>query len=189
MEATEVPETESPLSEGPGGMVPPPTKPKRSHHRKPEAGTPPRNARAGSSNDSSTGSEPPKRGRPPREAVAAKVGTYIRDGYTARLAELGALLLLVRPVTGAVMIARAEIAANSLANLAMHNARIAKLLVNFLTVLESGDVALVGASLVVAHGVDKGRIPRDSMLTLPIQDVLMKMPVEPEVPDGGQVDQ
>jgi hypothetical protein len=91
---------------------------------------------------------------------------------------------MVRPVTGAVMMARAEIAANSLANLAMHNARVAKMLVNFLTVLESGDVALVGASLVVAHGVDKGRIPRDSMLTLPIQDVLAQMPPEPE-PDAG----
>lgn len=88
----------------------------------------------------------------------------------------GGFVGMRRPVTGAVMQARAERAALSLAQIASNNARVRRILLNFLRVLNTADIGMVGFDLFIASGVDNGRVPRDSLMTFTIQDVLKDTP-------------
>ena len=109
---------------------------------------------------------PPKRrgpGRPPKAPAPPK--DQVRDWLIAQLGIVGGMISLVRPVTGTVMMDRADRAANAL--IALGNQypgvrRVLESMMKFAAWEELGEFAL---SMTLAAGVDAGTVDPDGKFT------------------------
>ena len=119
----------------------------------------------GRSASSTKGYQARKRGPVPR----ADQITVIRDELAEALGTIGGTLMLIRPLTGLVIVNRAEVVANSLASAAQSNPRLLKVLKGITSINAYGALVIVAGNVVVAAGVESGAIPLDHPLTIQIR--------------------
>jgi hypothetical protein len=131
-------------------------------------------ASSASSTDSAPPVPPKKRrrrstgrptGRPPRETTLAGV----QDQLAAQLLFLGGALAMVRPITGAVLMDRSERAASDVMQIAARNPRVLAIVKALVQWSVYADAAELGFELLIANGLDAGRVPPDHPITTPIR--------------------
>jgi hypothetical protein len=152
--ASPAPETPNAESEPSGA--------KRSHQRKGSA-----------AGDSSTSSTSRGRGRPSNAERSSTLDRELRQlqvDLQTQLMGMGAMLSMIRPTTGAVMISRAERATTALCDIASKNERVLRALRAWLAFFAYEELAQTGLELFVATGVDRGAVAPDSLVTFTIRD-------------------
>jgi hypothetical protein len=113
----------------------------------------------------SSGYQSRKRGPVPR----ADQISVIRDEIEQGLGVIGASLMLIRPLTGLVIVNRAGPAADALALAAQRNPRLLRVLKGLASISAYGELVVIVGNVVVAAGVEAGALPVEHPLTVQIR--------------------